>query len=45
MTNIRNQNLPNDHRLALLRQLQSATGEELDALLPSAEGATIGSGV
>jgi hypothetical protein len=25
--------------------LQSATGDELDALLPSAEGATIGMGV
>ena len=32
-------------RLAPLRELQSQTQEELDALLPSAEGATIGRGV
>ncbi len=35
MTNIRSQNLPNNQMLASLRRLQSATGEELDALLPS----------
>lgn len=32
-------------RLSSLRELQSATGEELDALLPSAKGVTIGSDV
>jgi len=32
-------------RLASPRELQSQTQEELDALLPSAEGATIGRGV
>jgi len=34
-----------DPRLASLRELQSQTQEGLDALLPSAEGATIGRGV
>ena len=35
----------NDIQTASLRELQSETQEELDALLPSAEGATIGRGV
>lgn len=35
MTNIRSQNLPNNPMLASLWELQSQTGEELDALMPS----------